>query len=142
MKHRLSYRLPVGRLDQRLPDGQAVGRDHAGVEFKLERLAGLRDRLAVWKPLASPGPCRALCPPGARLPHRLRDVNESTAGRLSGMKVALVILVALALTGCGGHKTATPTQVARAWSAALDRNDNEAAGLLFADGAQIVQDST
>jgi limonene-1,2-epoxide hydrolase len=58
------------------------------------------------------------------------------------MKVALVLLVALALTGCGGHKTATPTQVARAWSAALDRNDNEAAGLLFADGAQIVQDGT
>src|SRR4029079_1762895 len=29
--------------------------------------------------------------------------------------------------------------VARSWSAALDRNDNEAAGWLFADGAKIVQ---
>lgn len=56
------------------------------------------------------------------------------------MKVALVILIALALAGCGGHTSATPTQVARSWSAALDRNDNEAAGLLFADGAEIVQD--
>jgi limonene-1,2-epoxide hydrolase len=27
----------------------------------------------------------------------------------------------------------------RAWSAALDRNDSEAAGHLFADGAQVIQ---
>jgi hypothetical protein len=32
--------------------------------------------------------------------------------------------------------------VARAWSAALNRSDNEAAGRLFADGAQIVQDGS
>jgi hypothetical protein len=29
----------------------------------------------------------------------------------------------------------------RTWSAALDRNDNESAAWLFADGAHIVQDS-
>jgi limonene-1,2-epoxide hydrolase len=29
----------------------------------------------------------------------------------------------------------------RSWSAALDRNDNEAAARLFADGARVVQDS-
>ena len=52
------------------------------------------------------------------------------------------MLVALfALTACGGHQTASPTDVVRAWSAALDRNDNEAAGGLFADGAQVIQDS-
>jgi hypothetical protein len=49
-------------------------------------------------------------------------------------------LAALALTGCGGHKTADAATVARAWSAAIDRNDNEAAARLFDDGAQVVQD--
>ena len=33
----------------------------------------------------------------------------------------------------------SPQDVVRAWSAALDRNDNEQAAQLFADGAQIVQ---
>ncbi|HEY3962155.1 MAG TPA: hypothetical protein VGL84_06480 [Gaiellaceae bacterium] len=32
--------------------------------------------------------------------------------------------------------------MARAWSAALDRNDNRAAAALFADGAQVVQTQT
>ncbi len=52
------------------------------------------------------------------------------------------LLGVLALTACGGHKTASPTEVVRAWSAALDRNDNEAAGRLFADAAQVIQDGT
>jgi hypothetical protein len=43
------------------------------------------------------------------------------------------------LIGCGGHQAASPGQVARAWSAALNQNDNERAGRLFSDGAQIVQ---
>ena len=47
----------------------------------------------------------------------------------------------LALTACGGHKTASPDAVVRAWSAALDRNDNETAGRLFADGAQVIQNN-
>jgi hypothetical protein len=57
------------------------------------------------------------------------------------VRLAATALALLALTACGGHKTASPTDVVRAWSAALDRNDNEAAGGLFADGAQVIQDS-
>jgi limonene-1,2-epoxide hydrolase len=45
----------------------------------------------------------------------------------------------LAVSGCGGHAGPSPESVARAWSAALDRNDNEAAARLFADDATIVQ---
>jgi limonene-1,2-epoxide hydrolase len=42
--------------------------------------------------------------------------------------------------GCGGHGSRSPESVARAWSAALDRNDNESAARLFADDAKVVQD--
>ncbi len=56
------------------------------------------------------------------------------------MRLTAILLGVLALTACGGHGTASPEEVVKAWSAALDRNDNEAAGKLFADGAQIVQD--
>jgi hypothetical protein len=45
----------------------------------------------------------------------------------------------LALAACGGHADASAESVARAWSAALDHNDNEAAANLFANGARIVQ---
>jgi hypothetical protein len=43
------------------------------------------------------------------------------------------------LAGCGSTKAASPGEVARAWSAALNTGDNEAAGRLFSSGAQIVQ---
>lgn len=55
------------------------------------------------------------------------------------MRVLAILLGVLALTACGGHKTASAPDVVRAWSAALDRNDNEHAARLFANGAQIVQ---
>jgi limonene-1,2-epoxide hydrolase len=55
------------------------------------------------------------------------------------MRFALLALAAAALVGCGGHGKRSAEDVARTWSAALDRNDNEAAGRLFADGAKIVQ---
>jgi len=55
------------------------------------------------------------------------------------MRFALLALAVAALVGCGGHGTRSAEDVARSWSAALDRNDNEAAGWLFADGAKIVQ---
>jgi len=55
------------------------------------------------------------------------------------VKWTALALAALALAGCGGHRTASAEQVARAWSAAIDRNDNEAAARLFDDGALIVQ---
>ena len=47
-------------------------------------------------------------------------------------------LVALAGAGCGSA-VRSPAAVVRAWSAALDRGDNEAAAGLFATGAEIVQ---
>jgi len=53
-----------------------------------------------------------------------------------------IILVALALAGCGGHEAASAEQVTRAWSDALNRDDNEAAARLFADGALIVQNGS
>jgi hypothetical protein len=51
--------------------------------------------------------------------------------------VPILLLVCLA-AGCGSH-AASPTAVVRAWSAALDRNDNERAALLFEDGSTVVQ---
>ena len=56
------------------------------------------------------------------------------------MRRGAILLAVLALTACGGHAGASPASVARAWSAALDRNDNEGAARLFADDAKIVQD--
>jgi limonene-1,2-epoxide hydrolase len=55
------------------------------------------------------------------------------------VRVGAILVAVLALTACGGHTSASPEAVARAWSAALDRSDNEAAAKLFANGAQIVQ---
>jgi hypothetical protein len=54
------------------------------------------------------------------------------------MRIAAILLLAVALAGCGSHQ-ASPESVARAWSTALNRNDNQAAAKLFAPGAQIVQ---
>jgi limonene-1,2-epoxide hydrolase len=50
-----------------------------------------------------------------------------------------ILLAVLALAGCGTHHSASPEDVARAWSAALDHDDNEAAAKLFAAGATVVQ---
>ena len=55
------------------------------------------------------------------------------------MKVPAILVAVLALSACGGSKTASAPEIVRAWSAALDRNDNEHAARLFAHGAQIVQ---
>jgi hypothetical protein len=55
------------------------------------------------------------------------------------MRLVATLLGVLALTACGGSSAASAPEVVRAWSAALDRNDNEHAARLFADGAQIVQ---
>jgi limonene-1,2-epoxide hydrolase len=57
------------------------------------------------------------------------------------VRFAPLLLAALVLAGCAGHKPASPEQVARTWSAALDRNDNKAAGALFAKDARVVQDT-
>lgn len=55
------------------------------------------------------------------------------------MRIGAILLAAVALSACGGHGKPSAESVARQWSAALNRNDNEAAGRLFADGAEIVQ---
>lgn len=57
------------------------------------------------------------------------------------VRPAALLLLALALTACGGHRSASPEQVARAWSAALNRDDNKTAASLFARNAQVIQDS-
>jgi hypothetical protein len=56
------------------------------------------------------------------------------------MKAAPILLAVLALTACGGGKSPSAEDVVRAWSAALDRNDNEHAARLFAHGARVIQD--
>ena len=56
------------------------------------------------------------------------------------MRIAVLPLLVLALAACGGHKAQTPEQVARAWSAALNRGDDQAAAALFAHGAHVIQD--
>jgi hypothetical protein len=54
-------------------------------------------------------------------------------------RIAILLAAIVLLSGCGAHKAPSAEQVARDWSAALDRNDSEAAAHLFADGAQVVQ---
>jgi hypothetical protein len=72
----------------------------------------------------------------------LRRELEVHGGQTTGVRWTAIILVALALAGCGSHKSASAEQVTRDWSAALNRNDNEAAARLFANGALIVQNGT
>ena len=48
----------------------------------------------------------------------------------------------LVLAACGARGAQTPEQVARAWSAALNKGDDEAAAALFAPGAEVVQNGT
>jgi SnoaL-like domain len=49
-----------------------------------------------------------------------------------------LILLAVAAAGCGGSSHRTPAQVVRAWSAALNRGDEEAASALFGPKAVFV----
>ena len=55
------------------------------------------------------------------------------------MRRVAIIAVVLVLTGCGGHSARSAEDIARDWSAALDKSDNEAAGSLFAAGAEVIQ---
>jgi hypothetical protein len=50
----------------------------------------------------------------------------------------LFALVAFVLTGCGGGDP-SPQSVVRAWSEAVNTDDNEGAARLFAEGARVVQ---
>src|SRR4029077_3905707 len=68
-----------------------------------------------------------------------RASTTPAAATPPAMTAAAILLAALALAGCGGAASASAPDVVRAWSAALDANDNEHAARLFADDAQIVQ---
>jgi limonene-1,2-epoxide hydrolase len=57
------------------------------------------------------------------------------------VRYAIVLSVAVLLSGCGGGST-SPESVVRGWSAALDRGDNDRAARYFAAGAQVVQGGT
>jgi len=50
----------------------------------------------------------------------------------------LLIVLAVAAAGCGGSSQRTPAQVVRAWSAALNRDDEETASALFGPKAVFV----
>ena len=58
--------------------------------------------------------------------------------RLAGHTCALAGFVILALAGCGGGSP-SPESVVRAWTQALNADDNERAARLFAKGAEVVQ---
>ena len=52
----------------------------------------------------------------------------------------VVALALVALTACGGGDDPSAESVVRAWSQAVNADDNAAAARLFADGARVVQD--
>jgi hypothetical protein len=54
------------------------------------------------------------------------------------MRALLLVVAALAFAVPAGS-TLSPTAVVRAWSSALNRNDNEAAANLFAPNAVVIQ---
>jgi limonene-1,2-epoxide hydrolase len=53
-------------------------------------------------------------------------------------RAALALILVAGLAGCGGSSR-SPVEVVRAWSAALNADDNERAAALFAPNAAIVQ---
>ena len=55
------------------------------------------------------------------------------------MRTLLPLAAIVLLTGCGGGSPSAES-VVRAWSAALNQDDNNTAGSLFAKNAEIVQD--
>jgi hypothetical protein len=55
------------------------------------------------------------------------------------VKALPIFAAVFALAACGGQGSHSPEAVARAWSAALDRSDDDGAASLFASGAEIVQ---
>jgi hypothetical protein len=58
------------------------------------------------------------------------------------LRLALPLLLLLALVGCDGDKDASPRSpqaVVRAWSKALNAEDNERAANLFERGARVIQ---
>jgi hypothetical protein len=54
-------------------------------------------------------------------------------------RAAALLALTAALGGCGGSGTASPEEVVRNWSEALNADDNDGAADLFASGAEVVQ---
>jgi SnoaL-like protein len=52
---------------------------------------------------------------------------------------AALLALTVALGGCAGSGTASPGEVVRNWSEALNADDNDGAADLFASGAEVVQ---
>jgi hypothetical protein len=52
---------------------------------------------------------------------------------------AAPLALTVALGGCAGSGTASPEEVVRNWSEALNADDNDGAADLFASGAEVVQ---
>jgi len=59
--------------------------------------------------------------------------------RLAALGAALAVAAACTGAALAATDTPSPAAVVRAWSKALNANDNEAAGRLFARNARIVQ---
>ena len=50
-----------------------------------------------------------------------------------------ILAVAVLLTACGGHTERSPEAVARTWSAALNKANDQAAAEQFASNAEVIQ---
>jgi limonene-1,2-epoxide hydrolase len=57
------------------------------------------------------------------------------------VRFACIVAAGLVLAACGGRPAPSAEAVARAWSDALDRSDDDAAARLFAADAQVIQDT-
>ena len=55
---------------------------------------------------------------------------------------ATLLALTVGLGGCVGAGTASPEEVVRSWSEALNADDNDGAADLFAGGAEVVQAGT
>jgi SnoaL-like domain len=55
------------------------------------------------------------------------------------MRLPAILALTAALVACGGHATRSAEDTARAWSAALNKSDNDAAADVFAPLAEVIQ---
>src|SRR4029079_15403668 len=69
----------------------------------------------------------------------LRREVELHAGHTTPMRLVAILAVAVALTACGGRSPRSAEDAARAWSAALNRADEEDAANALAPATESVQ---
>ena len=65
--------------------------------------------------------------------------HNETVRQALALGAVLVVAAAGSGAASAAHAAASPAQVARAWSAALNANHNEAAAALFAPNAEIIE---